>query len=491
MQNSSATDLLKNQIVDNQKLIDQLNADLNRKAQEVQIFQEISTEINNTLDLDSILNKMLSLLDKTFEFRHSMVLLIDENVDDILRVAASYGYDTDGIGAEVKIGEGIIGVVAKRKKLMRMGNIGVQRAYINTVKSQMAVAGQEMKADIKLPGLYNVESQVAIPLLLDNNLVGVLAVESEKTNVFDSRDELIITILANQAASAIEKARAHQKLKHINENLEDLVFERTRQVVLQKDIIEEKNKDIMDSIHYAKRIQDSLLPAKSYAEEHAKDHFVLFKPKDVVSGDFYWINKKENKLFFSAIDCTGHGVPGAFVSIVAHAGLQRALVLFSLRTPAEILDKLNENVTEMFSRDNTSTEIKDGMDITLCALDRDAMKLEFAGANNPMYLMRHGILTEIKGDKQPIGQYFSRKNFTNQTIDVKKGDVIYLFTDGYADQFGGPKGKKFKYKQFEEILTSNYKLPMSEQAKILDSKFSDWKGSLEQVDDVTVMGVRV
>ncbi len=490
MQNLSATDLLKNQIVDNQKLIDQLNADLNRKAQEVQIFQEISTEINNTLDLDSILNKMLSLLDKTFEFKHSMILLSDETGEKLF-VAASHGYKSDGIGAEVKMGEGIIGVVAKRKKLMRMGNIGVQRAYLNTVKDQMLAAGQEMKANLKLPGLENVESQVAIPLLLDNNLVGVLAVESEKTNVFDSRDELIITILANQAASAIEKARAHQKLKHINENLEDLVVERTREVVLQKDIIEEKNKDIMDSIHYAKRIQDALLPAKSYAEDHAKDHFILFKPKDVVSGDFYWINQKENKLFFSAIDCTGHGVPGAFVSIVAHSGLQRALILFSLRTPAEILDKLNENITDMFSRDNTSTEIKDGMDITLCALDRDAMKLEFAGANNPMYLLRDGILSEIKGDKQPIGQYFSRKDFTNQTIDVKKGDIIYLFTDGYADQFGGPKGKKFKYKQFEEILTANYKLPMIEQAKILDNKFMEWKGTLEQVDDVTVMGVRV
>jgi serine phosphatase RsbU (regulator of sigma subunit) len=133
--------------------------------------------------------------------------------------------------------------------------------------------------------------------------------------------------------------------------------------------------------------------------------------------------------------------------------------------------KDNENVTDMFSRNNSSSDVKDGMDITLCALDRDAMKLEFAGANNPMYLLRHGELTEIKGDKQPIGQYLTRKNFTNHTLDVMDGDVIYLFTDGYADQFGGPKGKNFKYRQMEEILISNADLPMPEQSKILEEKF--------------------
>jgi serine phosphatase RsbU (regulator of sigma subunit) len=145
-------------------------------------------------------------------------------------------------------------------------------------------------------------------------------------------------------------------------------------------------------------------------------------------------------------------VPGEFVSIVAHSNLQRGLILFGLRTPSLLLDRINLDVTDMFSRNNTSTDIKDGMDIALCALDRDAMTLEFAGANNPMYLVRQGVLSEIKGDKQPIGHYITRKNFTNHTLEVKKGDVIYLFSDGYADQFGRPKGKKFKYKQLEEIL---------------------------------------
>ena len=490
MQSSPNTDALKNSIVDNQKLVDQLNADLVRKTQEVRIIQEISSEINTTLDLEIILSKMLSSLDKTFEFKHSMVLLVNDT-GETLKVAASHGYNESGIGAEVKTGEGIIGVVAKRKKLMRMGNIGTQMAYMKTVKTQFAAAGKELKDNIKLPGLSNLQSQVAIPLLSENRLVGVLAVESEKQNVFDSRDELIITILANQAASAIEKARAHLELKHINEHLEDLVIHRTKEVVAQKEIIEEKNKNIMDSIRYAKRIQDALLPGKNYCDTHLKEHFILFKPKDVVSGDFYWVNSKDNKIFFTAIDCTGHGVPGAFVSIMAHGNLQRSLIFFGLRTPAEILDKVNEGVIEMLSKEGNIKEIKDGMDIALCALNREKMQLEFSGANNPMYLIRNNELMEIKGDKQPIGYFENKKNFTNHIFNVQTEDVIYLFSDGYADQFGGPKQKKFKYSKMKDLLISIHKKSMEEQKEIIHSIFTEWKGAEEQTDDVCLIGVRV
>ncbi len=486
----SPAEELKNSIVDNQLLIDKLNADLARKTQEVHIIQEISSEINTTLDLDTILAKMLSSLDKTFDFKHSMVLLLNESGEK-LNVAASHGYPEAGIGAEVKLGEGIIGVVAKRKKLMRMGNIGTQMAYLKSVKNQFAVLGKEMQENLKLPGLPNVQSQVAIPLLAENRLIGVLAVESDKSNLFDSRDELIITILANQAANAIEKAKAHTGLKHLNEHLEDLVILRTTEVVAQKEIIEEKNKSITDSIRYAKRIQDALLPSISYANENLKDHFILFKPKDIVSGDFYWVNAKHGKVFFTAIDCTGHGVPGAFVSIVAHGNLQRSLVIFGLKTPAEILDKVNEGVVEMFSKGEHGTDIKDGMDIALCAIDRENMKLEFSGANNPLYFIRNGILTETKGDKQPIGHYISRKNFTNHIFDLQKGDLVYIFSDGFADQFGGPKGKKFKYAQLKELLLAIHEKPMKEQKNILENSFEEWKGSQEQIDDICLIGVRI
>lgn len=434
-----------------------------------------------------------------------MLLLLDENNPCKLKVAACYGYETNGIGAEVNMGEGIIGVVAKRKKLMRMGNIGSQRAYINTVKNQMAAAGQKTQNNIVLPGLSNVESQVAIPLLLEGNLVGVLAVESEKANVFDSRDELIITILANQAASAIEKARAHQKLKQINENLEHLVSERTKEVVEQKELIEEKNREVMSSITYAKRIQSALLPSKKYLDEHnGDDYFVLFRPKDIVSGDFYWVNKKEDKLFLAAIDCTGHGVPGALMSIVAHSNLQRAIHVFHLHDCAGILDMINETLVAGFKESEEG--IRDGMDITLYAINKEKMQLEFAGANNSLYIINPGRKTwpeqsypigesiagvEICGDKQPIGYFEASKKFTGHLIDLQKGDTLYTFSDGYADQFGGPRGKKFMTKRLKELLVSIYHHPMHKQKEIIEQAHLQWRGNLEQVDDILVMGMRV
>lgn len=486
----SPADLLKNQIVDNQKLIDQLNSDLARKTQEVHIIQEVSSEITSTLDLDVILQKVLESLDKTFDFKHSMLLLWNEK-EEVLHVAASHGYEDPGIGAQVKLGEGMIGVVAKRKKLMRMGNIATQMAYVNTVKTQFAAAGQEVSANRKLPGLANVQSQVAIPLLSEDRLIGVLAVESIKSNVFDKRDETIITILASQAASAIEKAHAHHELKRVNENLEELVMQRTSEVVAQKEVIELKNKDITASIRYAKRLQDALLPSAQLLNEFLGENFVLFIPKDIVSGDFYWINKKSSKTFFSAIDCTGHGVPGAFVSLTAHANLQRAVGVFGEITPAGILDALNREVIELFSRTNTDADLRDGMDIALCALNEERTVLEFAGANNPMYLLRGGELTEIKGDKQPIGKYEYSKNFSNHTLEVQKDDVIYLFSDGYADQFGGPQGKKFKYSKFKELLVSNYQRPLAEQKAIFYQAIEEWRGDHEQIDDILVMGIRI
>ena len=503
-QNPNHINDLKNKIVDNQHLLDQLNADLARKTQEVKIIQEISSEINLTLDLDVVLQKMLQSLDKTFEFKHSMVLLVKEE-EKSLQVAASYGYDDDGIGAIVEFGKGIIGVVAKRKKLMRMGNIGMQMAYMNAVKTQF----NNDSNNVPLPGLKNVQSQVAIPLLHNDDLIGVLVVESNQPNLFDTKDELIVSILANQAASAIVKAKAHQDLIELNASLEDKVKARTEEVVRKNEELELKNLEITDSIRYAKRIQDTLLPSDNYLKENFPDSFIYFKPKDIVSGDFYWVNKKEDNLLFAAMDCTGHGVPGAFVSIVGHGGLQRSVTIFELRKTNEILDKLNENVITNFELN----DLKDGMDLALCNLNRENKTIQFTGANNPLYVIRNSnneletisdsspviksiqtnglTIFEVKPDKQPIGRYLHHKPFSAHTFQLEKGDVIYIFSDGYADQFGGPKGKKFKYSQFKDLLAEISPKPMMEQKDILHKTHLEWKGNQEQVDDICIIGVRV
>ena len=252
-----------------------------------------------------------------------------------------------------------------------------------------------------------------------------------------------------------------------------------------------KNIEITDSIKYASRIQNTILTNPDKIKKWLPESFILFKPKDIVSGDFYWINKKENIVYFSAIDCTGHGVPGAMVSMVAHGTLQRAVTLLKLRSTADILNNINETIAHNFNKNSEEGEVKDGMDLALCAIDLEQMKLSFAGANNPVYIIRQGELIEIKGNKQPIGHYEFKVDFTEHQFDLQKGDTIYVSTDGYPDQFGGPKGKKFKYKQFKELLLSIQEKSMKEQHKILDTAFESWRGDLEQVDDVCIVGVRV
>jgi len=258
----------------------------------------------------------------------------------------------------------------------------------------------------------------------------------------------------------------------------------------QNEIITEKNKHITDSINYAKHIQEAILPSGEIVNNILPNSFVLFKPKDIVSGDFYWMVEKGDKLFFAVVDCTGHGVPGAFVSIVGNNGLYRTVNEFGLEKPSEILDKLNELVEETF-RQSITKQIKDGMDIALCCYDRKNKTLEFAGANNPLYYIRNGVLTEVKGDKQPIGAFENRKKFTNNSIELNEDDLIYIFSDGYADQFGGVSRKKFKYNQFKNMLLSIHDKLMEEQKDILNKTILTWMGDLEQVDDICVIGVRI
>ncbi|MEO9531165.1 MAG: SpoIIE family protein phosphatase [Crocinitomicaceae bacterium] len=288
-----------------------------------------------------------------------------------------------------------------------------------------------------------------------------------------------------------------RRVKAQNERLEEIVEERTAEIAEQnatlehqKAEIEEKTNDILDSIKYAERIQTAILPPEDEMNQIFEgENFVLFKPKDIVSGDFYWAERFGQKAIFSAVDCTGHGVPGAFVSIVGFNGLNRTVNEFDLRMPGEILDKLTELVVETFSK--SESQIKDGMDIALCTIDYETNKLYYAGANNPLIQIRNGELIEIKANKQPIGEFENRVPFTTHEIDIQKGDCFYVFSDGYADQFGGPKGKKFKGKTLKNLLLEMNDLPMNEQHIKLNEAFENWKGDFEQLDDVCLIGVRI
>jgi serine phosphatase RsbU (regulator of sigma subunit)/Tfp pilus assembly protein PilF len=258
-------------------------------------------------------------------------------------------------------------------------------------------------------------------------------------------------------------------------------------IQVQKEKVEEKNKEILDSINYAKRIQTAILPTSKVIKQYLPSSFILYKPKDVVAGDFYWLEHKDGKVLFAAADCTGHGVPGAMVSVVCNNGLNRSVREYGLSDPGLILDKTRQIVIEEFEK--SEEDVKDGMDIALCSLSNNTLK--YAGANNPLWIIRNGEVIETKANRQPIGISDIQKPFITHVFELKKGDTIYMFSDGYVDQFGGEKGKKFKVKALRTLLLSIQDKPMEEQKLLIDSTFEIWKGELEQIDDICVIGVRV
>jgi serine phosphatase RsbU (regulator of sigma subunit)/TPR repeat protein len=276
-----------------------------------------------------------------------------------------------------------------------------------------------------------------------------------------------------------------------------VISKQKEQVEKQKHLVEEKQKEILDSINYAKRIQEAILPSRDSFIQNLKNSFVLYKPKDVVSGDFYWLEKFEGKVLFAAADCTGHGVPGAMVSVICSNALSKSLLEEHITNPGKILDRTRELVIERFVK--SGEEVKDGMDISLVSLDykeqnlpgEQKATLQWSGANNPLWIVSEGRLIEMKPDKQPIGNYAEAKAFTTHSIELQAGDNIYIFTDGFVDQFGGEKGKKFKTANFKNLLLSVQKETMEKQKEILYEAIEKWRGALEQVDDICIIGVQI
>lgn len=263
-----------------------------------------------------------------------------------------------------------------------------------------------------------------------------------------------------------------------------------KSIEIQKHIVENKNREITDSIEYALRIQNAILPSSSIVKQSLGNSFIYYQPKDIVAGDFYWIEKVDDIVLFAACDCTGHGVPGAMVSVICHNALNRAVREFGLMQPAKILDKAAEIVIENFSK--SEEDIKDGMDISLCSLNPKTKELQWAGANNPIWLFKNGEVIERKADKQPIGMNDNKKPFTNHTFNLDNKDIIYLFSDGVTDQFGGETGnKKLTKKRFREFVLSIQDKDMDEQGIALDMFITNYRKTTEQIDDMLVVGVKI
>ena len=260
---------------------------------------------------------------------------------------------------------------------------------------------------------------------------------------------------------------------------------------LQKEEIFRQRKELTESIKYASYIQSALLPDRDFIQNILPDHFIFFRPKDIVSGDFYWISQKKSELIIAVADCTGHGVPGAFMSILGISFLKEIVNKTNFSGTGGILNQLREYVMKALNQTGEENEQKDGLDMTLCRIKTEEDILEFSGAFNPLYIIQNEKLIEIQGDKMPIGiGAYEEKSFHTNVVELKENDCIYLFSDGFADQFGGPLGKKFKYQPFRDLLVRIHKYPMEKQKEEIEKVFNNWKGELSQLDDVLIIGFR-
>lgn len=350
-------------------------------------------------------------------------------------------------------------------------------SYLNlyTTLKDSLFSEENLEAMNQLRNRYNNEKQQARLSLIESEYKAEQA--QSRRNIFLLLSVGLFAVLI--AAILFYRNRVKQMA---NENLERQNVE-----------ISKQKQAITDSINYAKRIQDAILPPKDDVRRILPESFIFYLPKDVVSGDFYWVEQRENKSIFAAVDCTGHGVPGALMSVVGFNLLNQAVNELGLTKPSDILHHLDYGVNKLLRQSNTENSVKDGMDLALCTYDAQEGTLQFAGVFNPIYIISEKNITEIKADKFPIGMNINEvaDSYTNHEIKVDKEKMVYLFTDGFADQFGGSSGKKYKYKKLREFLTHISSLPCTVQHEMLAAEFNSWKGNLDQVDDVLIIGVRI
>jgi tetratricopeptide (TPR) repeat protein len=440
----------------------------------------------STYDMMGRHDSALSYLEQFSSLNDS--ILSQESKDQVAELSAKY--DSEKKEREIELLE-------KDKELLDIAEL--EKAALQQELDAVKLADRAQKSV-----LYGIIAFGVLAAIF----IGIVLLRKRKSNALlvAQKEEIESKGTAlHQAHVASKEQREEMQSQH------ESLGEANVAIKLQKSQIQEQNSEIMSSIRYAERIQASILPSDRAVRRHLTASFILFKPKDIVSGDFYWIEPIGDKILFAAVDCTGHGIPGAFVSMVGNTGLDRAVREFGLQQPAAIMDKLAEFMDDIFVQKQLEAEdgihVKDGMDMTLCSLDRKTNMLEFSGAKNPLYVIRRKTdpipdkepkksnethnLYEYKVDKQPIGAYDNRVPYTNQSLQLKTGDALYLFSDGFADQFGGPKGKKLKYRPFQQMLLDFQDKTMQEQKAVLDTAFVQWAGELEQVDDVIVFGVRI
>jgi serine phosphatase RsbU (regulator of sigma subunit)/CheY-like chemotaxis protein len=436
--------------------------------------QELALEIH----LHSVVDKLLTISLELTQCTQGVFLLFEENT-----LKAAFEKKTEQVSllhaapAEIIkiIPEEVIAHVFKTREVLFL-----EKAFRNPLAKNCDYIVQN-----------KIKSIFAAPLLKREHMIGVLLLYHHKNSITIKPTRLhFFSVLLKQAAVSIDNALLYA-------SLEARVQQRTQEIESQKQIIEEKNKDVMDSLLYARRIQTALLPDIHLLKTYFPESFVFYQPKDIVSGDFYWFTKVDRYFFLAAVDCTGHGVPGAFMSVLGSTQLNEIVNLEKILDTGEILKELNRRfMLHLCSSKDNQTQIQDGMEMAICRIDLEEKKLQYSGANRPMVFIRNLEVEEFIPDKVPIGFSIGKNNAESHTFTVlekqlQERDALYIFTDGFTDQFGGEKGKKLNKRSFIEILAALHLESAEDQVASLNTFISDWKKDRVQTDDILVIGITI
>ncbi|MGB3946999.1 MAG: tetratricopeptide repeat protein [Bacteroidia bacterium] len=479
IENAKLYEILETKVEERTAELVKQNKEIEQMYSNIQVLNEIGQEITSTLNLEQVLDtvyaKVNSLMDAT-EFGFGIY-----NTEKAAIDFSNYYYESKRMDADLDTwvsmeDDNRLSVwCVKNKKPVFINHMQVE--YKNYIANLDSYQGE---------GKLLLESVICLPLTIEEKLVGVISVQSPHRNAYTQKHLEILQTLASSIAIALDNARLYN-------TMEDEIKERTKEIEKQKIVLEDKNLKITDSINYALRIQQAILPSQQMMSDILPDSFILFQPKDIVSGDFYWAHAvNQHEILFAAVDCTGHGVPGAFMSIMGYNLLEQIVKEQNIHEPASILNELSKSVIRSLKQTAQLGSIKEGMDIALCKINYTTLELEYAGAHNPLTIVRKNELIEVKADNKSIGiSHATNESFKNNSLQLEKNDCIYIFSDGYADQKGGAQNQKFFYKPFKQLLIDINNKTMKEQEKELHQVINNWKGEKEQIDDILVIGVRV
>ncbi|WP_448520386.1 GAF domain-containing SpoIIE family protein phosphatase [Rhodoflexus sp.] len=452
------------EVVRQKEELEESNAQIEKAYQNVKLLGEIGLQITTELSTDKIIEKVYERVNSLMDAAAFAIGILTESRARIeFRGAMEKGQKLPNFYHSMNDDKRFsVWAIKNRKEVLINDYSKEYNKYVKEIKPPEA--GDDP------------ESIIYLPLISKDIVIGVITVQSFRKNAYDEYCLNILRSLAVFAANAIENAEAYRKIEAQNED------------------IRRTNDKMTASINYARRIQQAMLPDRVAIQKELKDSFILFRPRDIVSGDFYWFLKKEGKIFIAAVDCTGHGVPGAFMSMIGNDFLNEIVSLLNVESPELILDTLHSHVRRALKQ--AATDNRDGMDIALCVIDQQRQVLEYAGAKNPLIYIRHDqpeVVHHIKGDKVPIGGMQKEKNrrFTKHTIPLKVPTSFYIFTDGMQDQFGGAQGSKYSISRLKRFFADNCQLSMEHQRRELRSELMEWMQNERQIDDILVIGFRL